>query len=112
MSLRQRSDVVIVSMHNGVEYMPKPSVRRSRSHIEPSIAVRRLVIGHHPHVVEPSENYKTGRIYYSLGNFVFDQYQREATQHGEVVQVSFLGRDILATHVMKVRITPSGPELE
>jgi len=51
-------------------------------------------------------------IYYSLGNFVFDQYQRKETQRGEVVQVSFLGQEILATHEMLVRITPSGPELE
>ncbi len=42
---------------------------------------------------------------------MFDQYQRVATQHGEVVQVSFVGREVLAAHVMPVVITPSGPEL-
>jgi hypothetical protein len=29
-----------------------------------------------------------------------------------VVQISFVGRNILATHVMPVKITPTGPELE
>lgn len=110
--LRKRCDVVIVSMHNGIEYMPRPSkaqVEFAHSAID---AGATLVIGHHPHVIQPEEHYKNGLIFYSLGNFVFDQYQREATQHGEIVQVSFVGRDILATHLMKVKITPTGPELE
>jgi poly-gamma-glutamate synthesis protein (capsule biosynthesis protein) len=99
-------------MHNGIEYMPKPS----KSQIEFAHAAidcgATLVVGHHPHVIQPEEHYKAGLIFYSLGNFVFDQYQREATQHGEVVQISFLGKSILATHIMRVKITPTGPELE
>ena len=111
-NLRKRCDVVIVSMHNGVEYQPKPSAAQITFAHAAIDAGAKLVIGHHPHVVQPSEQYRKGVIYYSLGNFVFDQYQREATQHGEIVQVSFLGREILETHVMSVKITPSGPELE
>jgi poly-gamma-glutamate synthesis protein (capsule biosynthesis protein) len=110
--LKKRCDVVIVSMHNGIEYQPKPSEAQITFAHAAIDAGAKLVIGHHPHVVQPSEEYHGGMIFYSLGNFVFDQYQREATQHGEVVQVSFLGRNILDTHVMKVKITPSGPELE
>ena len=111
-ALRQRCDVVIVSMHNGVEYQPKPSEAQIAFAHAAIDAGAKLVMGHHPHVVQPSERYRDGLIYYSLGNFVFDQYQREATQHGEVVQISFLGREILETHQMNVRITASGPELE
>ncbi len=43
---------------------------------------------------------------------MFDQYQREATQHGEIVEVSFLGQEILAVHLMPIKITRTGPELE
>lgn len=111
-ALRKRADVVIVSMHNGIEYMPKPNKAQIAFAHAAIDAGAILVIGHHPHVVQPQEKYKGGLIFYSLGNFVFDQYQREATQHGEIVQVSFLGASILATHVMPVRITPTGPELE
>ena len=32
-----------------------------------------IVIGHHPHVVQPIELYHGGLIAYSLGNFVFDE---------------------------------------
>jgi poly-gamma-glutamate capsule biosynthesis protein CapA/YwtB (metallophosphatase superfamily) len=111
-ALRRRCDVVIVSMHSGVEYKTTPSqpqIAFAHSAID---AGARAVIGHHPHVIQREENYRGGTIFYSLGNFVFDQYQREETQHGELVQLSFLGTQLLATHVMRVKITPTGPELE
>ena len=111
-SLRQRADVVIVSMHNGIEYMPHPSAKQIEFAHTAIDAGATLVIGHHPHVIQPEEMYRSGRIFYSLGNFVFDQYQREATQHGELVEISFVGTQILSEHVLHVRITPTGPELE
>lgn len=111
-ALRKRADVVIVSMHNGVEYQPHPNKAQVTFAHAAIDAGATLVIGHHPHVVQPEEKYKGGIIFYSLGNFVFDQYQREATQHGEVVQVSFVGEQVLAVHVMPVRITATGPELQ
>jgi gamma-polyglutamate biosynthesis protein CapA len=110
--IRKRSDVVIVSMHHGIEYTLKPTAAQVAFAHAAIDAGAKLVIGHHPHVVQPSESYRDGLIFYSLGNFIFDQYQRVETQHGEVVQISFVGRNILATHVMPVKITRSGPELE
>jgi poly-gamma-glutamate synthesis protein (capsule biosynthesis protein) len=111
-ALAKRCDVVIVSMHHGIEYQPRPSAAQIAFAHAAIDAGAKLVIGHHPHVIQTVEKYREGLIYYSLGNFVFDQYQRKETQHGQVVQVSFLGREILNTHEMNVQITPSGPELE
>ncbi len=111
-ALKKRCDVVIVSMHSGVEYQPRPSEAQITFAHAAIDAGAKLVIGHHPHVVQPSESYHNGMIFYSLGNFLFDQYQREATQHGEVVEVAFLGHEIINTRAMNVKITPSGPELE
>jgi gamma-polyglutamate biosynthesis protein CapA len=111
-ALRKRSDVVIVSMHHGVEYRMKPTqaqIAFAHAAIDAGAA---LVIGHHPHVVQALETYRGGLIFYSLGNFVFDQYQRAETQHGEIAEISFLGSAILATHIIPVKITPTGPELE
>ncbi len=110
--MRKRADVVIVSMHHGIEYRPRPSAAQVEFAHAAIDAGATLVVGHHPHVIEPTEQYKGGEIIYSLGNFVFDQYQRKATQHAEVVQVSFVGRHILATHTLHVVITKTGPELE
>jgi len=111
-ALRRRADVVIVSMHHGVEYTRSPTKAQIAFAHAAIDAGATLVIGHHPHVVQPQETYRGGLIFYSLGNFVFDQYQREATQHGEIVEIAFLGTKILDVHVMPVRITPTGPELE
>lgn len=36
-----------------------------------------LIIGHHPHTVQPFEQYKDKHIFYSLGNFCFSDYTFE-----------------------------------
>lgn len=111
-ALLHRCDLVIVSMHNGIEYAPKPSPKQIEFAHAAIDAGASLVIGHHPHVIQPREMYRGKEIYYSLGNFVFDQFQRLETQHGEMAEVSFLGSSVLESRVLPVRITPTGPELE
>lgn len=34
-----------------------------------------LIIGHHPHVIQPMEKWHGKKIYYSLGNFYFSSYR-------------------------------------
>jgi len=111
-ALRKRCDVVIVSMHHGIEYMPTPTkaqIEFAHAAIDAGAA---LVIGHHPHVVQPKEIYHGGVIFYSLGNFVFDQYQRQATQQGEIAEVDLMNGVILLAGTWPVRITETGPQLE
>ncbi|MDH5656353.1 MAG: CapA family protein [Spirochaetia bacterium] len=68
---KKSADHVIVSIHWGIEYSPRPD----RNQI---IIARRMidfgataVIGHHPHIPQAVEYYKHGVIAYSLGNFLF-----------------------------------------
>ena len=110
--LRDRCDVLVVSMHHGIEYQTKPSKAQVQFAHAAIDAGADIVIGHHPHVIQPREEYKGKPIYYSLGNFVFDQFQRKATQHGEMVEIRFLGAKILTEQVLPVKITRTGPELE
>lgn len=110
--LRKRCDVVVVSMHSGVEYTTQPTAAQITFAHSAVDAGATLVIGHHPHVIQPRETYRGGLIFYSLGNFVFDQFQREATQHGEIAEVDFLGRSVFVANVWPVRITPTGPQIE
>ena len=110
--LRKRCDVVIVSMHAGIEYTRKPTKPQVAFAHAAVDAGASLVIGHHPHVIQIEELYRGAPIFYSLGNFVFDQYQREATQHGEIAEVDFLGKKVFLVNRWPVRITPTGPELE
>lgn len=44
-----------------------------------------VIVGHHPHVVQHIELYKEKPIFYSLGNFIFDQYFSQNTQEGLAV---------------------------
>jgi len=69
---RDEADIVLVSYHGGTELETVPSsfvVRSLRQFID---AGADIVLGHHPHVLQAVEAYKSGVIAYSLGNFVFD----------------------------------------
>ena len=39
-----------------------------------------IILGHHPHVLQPVEKYKGGIIAYSLGNFVSDMCSEITTK--------------------------------
>ena len=84
---KSKSDILIVSLHSGEEYQKTPTqfqIDFSKMAIE---AGADLLVGHHPHVVQPNETYNGGHIFYSLGNFVFDQGFSEETMQGEMVKV-------------------------
>ena len=71
---RSKVDVLIVSMHSGTEYVTTyPNSHQTEFAHAAIDAGADMVIGHHPHVLEPLEIYKGKYIFYSLGNFVFDQ---------------------------------------
>ncbi len=46
-----------------------------------------LVVGAHPHVIAHAEEYKGKIIFYSLGNYIFDQYFSFNTTHGLVLGI-------------------------
>lgn len=70
-------DVLIVFPHWGNEFITTPSeeqITTGRKLIEAGASV---VVGAHPHVLQPVERYKEGLILYSTGNFIFDSYSQE-----------------------------------
>lgn len=69
---KRKTDLLIVSFHWGIEGSAKPSVRQKRIAYRVIDAGADIIIGHHPHVIQPVEIYKGKTIAYSLGNFVFD----------------------------------------
>jgi len=99
---KQQADIIVVSFHFGEEYQTKPNAVQkllSRTAID---AGAHLVIGHHPHVVQPVERYKHGWITYSLGNFVFDQGFSKETMQGMMLKVLLHENSI--TQVMPLMI--------
>jgi AmmeMemoRadiSam system protein B len=64
---------VVVNVHWGYEYHGNPSeIQKNVAHSLIDSGAD-IIIGHHPHVIQPIEIYKNKAIFYSLGNFIFDQ---------------------------------------
>ncbi|MDP1629198.1 MAG: CapA family protein, partial [bacterium] len=76
---------LVVSIHWGEEYSPKSSASQQELARQMIEAGADAIFGHHPHVVQEIEIYKNKLIFYSLGNFVFDQYFSKETQEGLAV---------------------------
>ena len=84
---KNRSDLVVVSFHFGDEYKTSPTQeQKTIAHLAIDFGAD-LVIGHHPHVTEPLEEYKGRYIAYSLGNFIFDQNFSDETMKGLMLKV-------------------------
>ena len=88
-SERANGYLPIVYTHWGVEYATTSPERIQKLAHRFIDAGAEIVIGSHPHVVEENEIYKGKNIYYSLGNFIFDQYFSVAVRHGLLLQVIF-----------------------
>ncbi len=88
-------DILIVSPHWGVEY--KDTANKFQTDLAKRMIENGadLIIGHHPHWVQNYEEINGKPIYYSLGNFVFDQMWSEETKKGLVVKITFEGKDIV-----------------
>ncbi len=66
----------IAVLHWGVEFQQSPSMRQRLGAAALASAGCDAVIGHHPHVVQEMSELETNvsvPVFYSLGNFVFDQ---------------------------------------
>ncbi|MBI5222745.1 MAG: AmmeMemoRadiSam system protein B [Candidatus Magasanikbacteria bacterium] len=84
--LKNNVDFIIVSAHWGEEYQFLKSNKHQQKLARDIIdAGADIIIGHHPHVVQEMEIYKNKPIFYSLGNFIFDQYFSTETQQGLAV---------------------------
>lgn len=81
-NVKQKADVAIIYSHWGVEYSLEPTSAMQNLAHQFIDAGADLVVASHPHVVVPMEEYKGKRIYYSLGNFIFDQYFSEDVRNG------------------------------
>ncbi len=57
------------------------------------------------------ESYRDGVIFYSLGNLVFDQFQRQETQHGLIADLRFTGAKLASYSVIPVDIVSTVPRV-
>lgn len=71
------SGFLICSIHWGLEFLTYPGEEQITLGHQLIDAGVDVILGHHPHVLQPIEEYKNGIIFYSLGNFVFDLWPKE-----------------------------------
>lgn len=102
--------VIIVSLHWGAEHRlhPVPSQR---------VEARRLIdagadclVGHHTHTLQDVEEYRARTLYYSIGNFIFDQ-NRAPNNRAAVVRLT-VTPDSVSTETVPVRIENCVPRVE
>jgi poly-gamma-glutamate synthesis protein (capsule biosynthesis protein) len=74
---RAQADAVVVSLHWGMEYQHEPTARQREIARRLAEAGADLILGTHPHVLQPVEALEAGGrralVAYSLGNFVSNQ---------------------------------------
>lgn len=92
--LKTKTDLIVLNIHWGVEYEHQFNKLQQNIAHELVDAGVDIVIGHHPHVVQGVEIYNGHPIFYSLGNFIFDQYFSPDTQEGLALGVNYLPEKI------------------
>ena len=103
-SIRTRVDILICSIHWGIDYSYYPASEQLKTARELVDYGADIIMGHHSHTLQPFEKYKNGYIFYSLGSFTFGDYIREGkkelqslfrkTKRSVIINYSFSGNNI------------------
>lgn len=101
--LKAENDYVIVHIHWGNEYeLVESATQKKIAHALVDNGAD-VIFGHHPHVTQPVEVYKGKAIFYSLGNFVFDQTGEHQIQGiGASVELGE-SKDVLSIYPYKIK---------
>ena len=103
------SDFQIVYIHWGEEYSETHSSTQRALAEELVQACADIIVGHHPHVIQDVDIIRGVPVFYSLGNYIFDQYFSDEVQEGLVVvlrleEVPFL--ELIPVSSKEIRSVP------
>lgn len=79
---KKENEIRIISIHWGEEYYTLENSRQKRLAQELTAAGFDFIHGHHPHVIQPYQKINGNTVFYSHGNFIFDQNFSHLTQKG------------------------------
>ena len=99
---KNQVDVLIVMIHWGVEYKNKANDGQkliAKNMINNGADV---IVGGHPHWVQDMEYIDGKPVFYSLGNFVFDQSWSEETKKGLVIRLNYQGKNLTGIDQMPI----------
>jgi poly-gamma-glutamate synthesis protein (capsule biosynthesis protein) len=105
--LRKKVDILIVSLHWGIEYVFYPSPEQQKLARTLIDSGADMIIGHHPHVIQGLEKYRDKLIIYSLGNCNFGVEQDknyEGADIGIVVSIEFSNDGIIHYELIPIEI--------
>lgn len=105
---REWADVVVVTFHWGTEYQSQPDARQIELAHRAIDYGADLVIGNHPHWIQPIEVYKGKLITYAHGNFIFDQMWSQKTREGVVGKYTFYDNQLIDVQYFPVQIDDYG----
>ena len=108
---KSRSDVQIAYVHWGVEYDDVHSEKQEKLAKQLVVAGADLIIGHHPHVVQDVALVDGVLVFYSLGNYIFDQYFSKETQEGLVLRFNAVSEPYLELMTVTREMVLSQPRL-
>jgi poly-gamma-glutamate synthesis protein (capsule biosynthesis protein) len=100
---RDQVDLLAVSLHWGVEDSFKVSVEQVEFAHKLIDDGADMILGHHPHRVQGIEIYNGKPIFYSLGNFLFDQNDKE-NMESFIIDMKYKGTELIECVAIPVRI--------
>ncbi|MEI7741322.1 MAG: CapA family protein [bacterium] len=109
---RASADIVLVIVHWGNEYKTKHAISQETFAKLLIDNGADAVVGMHPHVIQDIGVYKTKPIFYSLGNFVFDQDFSKPTTRGMAVDLEFASTGAITHKERFFKITKGEPTWE
>lgn len=104
---KKKPDLLIVSFHWGIERTSNiTGSQKELSRIAIEEGGADLVLGHHPHVLQPIEKYKDAYIVYSLGNFCFGGNTNPPDKDTMIYQQTFRFHNDKPVLSQEIRIIP------
>lgn len=97
-------DWLVVHLHWGNEYLPAPEAWKVNLAHQLITAGADIIQGTHPHVWQGEEVYQDRLIYYSLGNFIFDQNWSLPTSQSYAIRLTLSKNKILKTEKQAYQI--------
>lgn len=103
-----KADIVIVTYHWGAEYRAQPDESQKTLGRLTIDWGADLVIGNHPHWIQPVEIYKGKLITYAHGNYIFDQEWSQKTKEGVIGRYTFTDKQLTGVEYFPLEIKDYG----
>jgi len=98
-------DYVIPYFHMGIEYFPVPPAWAREGAKAAIEAGATMVVTNHPHVIQGLQSHQGKPIFYSVGNFIFDQMFSVEVREGSILEIVLRDGKV-------VGLRPRGVEIE